>query len=165
MPGADSFAYGFGLNPDVHYLPPGLQEKYKEPFWYNVNFPAIAAAAVVVASTNIQNDSYFVATSLMATNWDNATQNTTNLQPNVTPMLVRITDTSSGKFKMDIATPLANLFGTASQPGILFQRGMVFRPGGQIQVEVTNQEATVQFVRFTFGGFKVYNVPDSLDAM
>jgi hypothetical protein len=156
---------GAPLLGNVAYMPPGFEGFYKEPFSYNVLFNPIAAAAVVIQQTQIQNDSYFVCTEQCATIWDSATQNTTNIQPNLASMLVRIADTSSGKYKMDQTTPLANLFGTAQQPFVWLYRASIYMPGGQIQVELTNQMAASQTVRLTFHGFKVYKVPDNMMQM
>lgn len=165
MPGADSFAKGFGLNPDVDYLPPGLAGCYKEPFTYTVTF-INTQSVLVTGSTNVQNDSYFVVTQHMCDIWDNATGNTTNIAPNVAPATVRLFNSSSGKSLMDAPVPLGALFGTGSQPFVLFQRAYVYRPGGQIQVELTPRFTAAQIVRFAFFGFKCYTkVPDDLSAM
>lgn len=156
---------GAAILGNVAYIPPGLEGYYKTPFFYNIIFNAIGAGAVQTGTANINNDSYFVCTQMTVDIWDSATGNTTNTQPNVAPMLVRILDTSSGKYMMDQATPLANVLGTAQQPGIWLYRGALFFPGGQIQLELTNGMAASQRVRFTFAGFKTYSVPDSLEKM
>lgn len=149
---------------NVMYIPPGLEGLYKEPFSYNIIFNNIGAGAVQTGTTNVQNDSYFVCTQQMATVWDQATGNTTNTQPNLAPMRVRIQDSSSGKYNMDQPTPLANQFGTAELPKVWLYRAKLYMPGGQIQVELTNNMASSQQVILTFEGFKVYKVPDSLSA-
>lgn len=141
---------------NVAFIPPGLENAYKEPFSYSVIFPNIASNQVLQQTTNIQNDSYFVCVEQTVDIWDQATGNTTNTLPQVAPMLVRILDTSSGKYSMDQATPIANLFGTAMSPFVYLYRAKLFLPGGQIQVELTNGMGTAQRVRFTFVGFKVY---------
>lgn len=165
MPGADHLAAGMGLNPDVDYLPPGLSGYYKEPFSYSVTFLNVQNV-LSQGQTQIQNDSYFVVTQHMCDIWDHATGNTTNIAPNVAPATVRLFNSSSGKTLMDNPIPLGALFGTGSQPFILFQRAYVYRPGGQIQVELTPRFTAAQDVRFTFFGFKVYTkVPDDLSAM
>jgi len=150
---------------NVAYIPPGLEGFYKEPFSYNIIFNAINAGAVLTGTANVQNDSFFVCTEQTVDIWDSATGNTTNTQPNVAPMLVRVTDSSSGKFAMDQPTPIANYFGTALQPKVWLYRAKLWMPGGQIQLELTNGMAAPQRVRFTFTGFKVYKVPDSLVSM
>lgn len=150
---------------NVAYIPPGLEGRYKEPFSYNIIFANIGNGAVQTGSTNVQNDSYFVATSQCVDIWDAATGNTTNTQPNVAPLLVRVTDSSSGKFSMDQPTPIANLFGTGISPFVWLYRAKLWMPGGQIQVELTNGMAAAQRVRFTFTGFKVYKVGDELVSM
>lgn len=150
---------------NVAYMPPGFEGFYKEPFSYNIIFNAIGAATTLTGNTNIQNDSYFVCTQQMADIWDSATGNTTNTQPNVAPMLVRILDSSSGKANMDQVTPLSSQFGTASQPKVWLYRAKLYLPGGQIQCELTNNMAASQRVRLVFEGFKVYRVPDSLNTM
>lgn len=141
---------------NVAFIPPGFEGVYKEPFCYSVIFPVITAGQILTATTNIQNDSYFVPVKQTVDVWDSATGNTTNTTPALAPMLVRILDTSSGKFSMDQPTPLANIFGTGSLPAVMLYRSKVYLPGGQISVELTNGMATSQRVRFTFEGFKVY---------
>lgn len=143
------------------FIPPGFAPYYKEPFTYNVNFPAGAVAANAVASnsTNVNNDSYFCWYSGLCTIFDN-TGIAGNVQPNLSPLLVNIKDTSSGKFLMDSPTPIGNIFGTGLQPVTFLYRAKVFNPGGQISVEVTNPTATVFSVRCQFTGFKIYKVMD-----
>jgi hypothetical protein len=51
------------------------------------------------------------------------------------------------------------------QPKVWLYRAKLWMPGGQIQLELTNGMAASQRVRFTFTGFKVYKVPDSLVSM
>lgn len=173
MPGSTSQMIDQGIAPapgsvllgNVAYIPPGFEAFYKEPFSYNVIFNSIAAGAILTGTTNVQNDSYFVCTAQMAQIWDAATGNTTNTLPQVSAMRVRILDSSSGKFQMDVPTPVGNIFGTSVQPHVLLYRSRVYMPGGQIQVELTNLMATTQQVVLTFEGFKVYRVPDSLSAM
>ena len=150
---------------NVAYIPPGLEDYYKDPFSYSVLFAAIGAGVTQTATAQIQNDSYFVVVKQTVDIWDSATGNTTNTQPNLAPMTVRIMDSSSGKFQMDQATPIANLFGTALQPAVYLYRARLYLPGGQISVELTNGMAASQRVRFTFDGFKVYKVPDQLPSM
>lgn len=154
---------GAALFSNVAYIPPGLEGLYKEPFTYNVLFNPIAAGAVVTGTTNIQNDSYFVATTALATIFDSATGRV-NTNPAIAPMYVRLADSSSGKYKMDQATPIAALFGTAEQPKVWLYRANIWMPGGQIQAELTNKMAADQIVYLSFDGFKVYNVPDQLTA-
>lgn len=165
MPGADTFALGFGLNPDVDYLPPGMKDLYKQPFYYTAVFTNVQST-LTTQTTNIQNDAYFVMTHLMCDIWDNATNNTTNIAPNVAPAKIRIIDASSGKQLMDAPVPLAALFGTGSQPYVLFQRAYVFRNGGQITLELTPRFTAAQNVNFTYGGFKVYEgLQDTIENM
>jgi hypothetical protein len=151
---------------EIRYIPPGLADQYKDPFTYNITFTAIGGGATQTGFAVINNDSYFVVTQQTATIWDSATQATTNTQPNVAPLLVRIADSSSGKFKMDQFTPVGGYFGTSIAPFQWLRRGSIFMPGGQIAAELTNQTAATSFtVRLQFHGFKIYNVPDRLAAM
>lgn len=150
---------------NVNFIPPGLEQNYKESFTYNAIFAAIGAGVTQTVTVQIQNDSYFVVVSQMAEIWDSATGNTTNTNPNVAPMTVRIQDSSSGKFLMDQPTPIANVFGTGQQPHVALYRSKLFLPGGQISVELTNGMAASQRVRLSFEGFKVYRQPDQLPVM
>jgi hypothetical protein len=152
---------GSALFSNVAYIPPGLEGAYKDPFTYNVIFTASTAASVQTAVANVQNDAYFVCVEQTASIFDSAT-GLVNTAPNVAPMLVRIQDTSSGKFKMDVPTPIGALFGTSIAPFVWLYRAPIYMPGGQIQVELTNNMAATQVVRFQFTGFKVYKVPDEL---
>jgi hypothetical protein len=150
---------------NVNFIPPGLEQYYKEPFVYNAIFAAIGAGATQTVQVQIQNDSFFVVVSQQAEIWDSATGNTTNTQPTLAPMTVRISDSSSGKFLMDQPTPIGNIFGTATQPHVALYRAKLFLPGGQISVELTNGMAASQRVRLSFEGFKVFRVPDQLPTM
>lgn len=166
---AAQISQGFSPGPgavlvgNVNFLPPGLEDSYKEPFSYSVIFANIGSGVTQTATANVQNDSYFVAVKRLIEIWDQATGNTTNTLPQVAPMLARILDTSSGKFSMDQPTPVANIFGTAMSPAVELYRAKIYMPGGQISVELTNGMAEAQRVRVTFEGFKVYpRIPDTL---
>lgn len=165
MPGADTFALGFGLNPDVDYIPPGMKDLYKQPFTYTITFLNIQNT-LTVGSANVQNDSYFVCTHMMCDIWDTATHNTTNIAPNVAPATIRLIDTSSGKQLMDGPVPLGALFGTGSQPYVMFQRAYVYRRGGTITIEITPRFTAANDVRFALGGFKVFpGLADTIEDM
>ena len=150
---------------NVNFIPPGLEQWYKQSFTYNVIFTNIGAGATQTQTTQIQNDSFFVIVAQMAEIWDQATGNTTNTSPALAPMTVRILDSSSGQFLMDQPTPLGNIFGTGLNPHVALYRSKLFLPGGQLSVELTNGMAAAQRVRLSFEGFKVYRVPDQLPTM
>lgn len=150
---------------NVNYIPPGLEQNYKDPFTYTVLFSNIPSGGTQTQFTQIQNDSYFVVTALEADIWDAATGNTTQIQPVNAPMTVRIADASSGKFQMDQPVALGSMFGTGVQPHVQLYRARLFLPGGQISVELTNRTGAAQLVRLSFEGFKVYKVPDELPTM
>lgn len=150
---------------NVNYIAPGLEGYYKEPFTYNIFFANAVLNVTQSGTANIQNDSFFVCTQQMVEIWDAATGNTTNLAPTAAAMLVNIKDSSSGKYQMDQAMPLANTFGTALQPKVWLYRSRIYMPGGQLTLELTNQMAAAQRVRFSFEGFKVYKVPDEMASM
>lgn len=156
-------AFLTGMNPA--YIPPGLDGLFRQPFVYNVVFTNATSGSVTTQTTNIQNDSLFVCVEQMATIFDHATGQTAT-SPDAAPMLVRIVDTSSGKFISDQATPIGAWFGTALRPFVWLTRAQVYRPGGQIQVELTDNMTAAQDVRLSFVGFKVYqNVPDDFSNM
>jgi len=160
----DQAAFATGMNPN--YISPGVDSQhgvvwFRQPFVYTITFLNILAAGVVTNTTNIQNDSYFVCTEQTAFIVDHATGNTTITDPAVAPMLVQIVDTSSGKFISDNPVALANWFGTGERPFVWLARAQVYRPGGQIQAQLTNNMATAQDVRLAFIGFKIYQgIPD-----
>lgn len=162
----EGYAPGAGatLVGNVAYIPPGFADFYKEPFTYSITI-TVGAGAAASGETSVQNDSYFVWTQGACTIWDSATQNTTNLQPAVAPILVRVFDSSSGKQLQDRPIPISAQFGTGLQPVVFLFRAKVFLPGGQIQAEVTNQTAASQTVRLCFTGFKIYKVADSAAPM
>lgn len=147
---------------NVAYIPPGLENFFKDPFSYTVTFNPITQNQTLTQTANIQNDSYFVCVSQTMDIWDSATGNTTNTAPNVAPMTCRILDSSSGKTQMDQPVPVGGLFGTGIQPYVWLYRARIYMPGGQLQLELTSRMAASQIVRATFTGFKVYKVPDQL---
>lgn len=152
-----------GMNPA--YIPPGFDGFYRQPFVYTVNFINIGAGGVVTGTANIQNDSYFVTVMQAADIKDNAT-GLVDTQPNVAPMLVNLFDSSSGKTLSDQAVPISAWFGNVLAPYVWLARAQVYRPGGQIQVTLTNNMGAAQNVRLSFIGFKVYtNVPDDFSKM
>ena len=144
------------------FIPPGFGPYYKEPFDYTVNFPLGAALAGVVSngSAQINNDSYFCWYQGSCTIFDN-TGLAGNVAPNVSPLLVNIKDTSSGKYMADGLAPIGSLFGTGIQPVNFLYRAKVFNPGGQITVELTNPGVAPLSVRLVFTGFKIYTVLDA----
>jgi hypothetical protein len=150
---------------NVNFIPPGLEGYYKDPFVYSVVFSNIGAGVTQTQFTQIQNDSYFVVVAQQADIWDAATGNTTNLNPAVAPMTVRISDSSSGKFQMDQPVAIGSIFGIGTQPHVMLYRARLFLPGGQISVELSNRSGAAQTVRLAFEGFKCYKVPDELPTM
>lgn len=152
---------GAAIIGNVAYVPPGLEPYFKRAFSYNILYNTIAGGATQPGSVQINNDSYFVIVQATADIWD-ATGNTTNLSPDVAPMTVVISDTSSGQNMMDQATPIGALFGTAKQPFVWQYRANLLNPGGQLNVILANRLATAQRVQLTFSGFKVYPQPDQL---
>jgi hypothetical protein len=159
---APSPAFAFSSN--VAFIPPGFEGLYKEPFSYTIVFNVITAGQTLTGTENVQNDSFFVVTAQMADIFDSAT-GLVNTQPQVAPMLVRIADSSSGKFQMSQPTPISALFGTGMNPAVSLYRARVFMPGGQIQAELTNNMGASQRVRLVFHGFKVYKMADNLAQM
>lgn len=153
---------GAAILGNVAYIPPGLEPFFKRAFSYNVLFNPINAGATLPGGFQVNNDSYFVIVQATADIWDAASGNTTNTQPDVAPMTVVITDTSSGQQMMDQATPIGALFGSAKQPFVWQYRSNLLNPGGQLTVQLANRMASNQRVTLTFSGFKVYPQPDQL---
>jgi len=148
-----------------NYISPGVSEKdgvawYRQPFVYDVEFLNIVNATTVVNTANVQNDSFFVCVAQMASIFDHAT-GLVNTDPAVAPMLVYLVDTSSGKYLSDKPVAIGNWFGTGERPFFWTARAQTYRPGGQIQAQLTNNMAAAQDVRLSFLGFKIYNgIPD-----
>ena len=133
--------------------------RFKQSFSYSVNFTPIAANTTTSLPVNIQPDSDFVVISRTIAIQDPAAAGTF-IQPNVAPFLVLITDTGAGVQLQDVAQPVANLFGTGQDPNVLLGVPVVFRRGGTIQVQLTNQDAAnARNVRMSFNGFKVFDIP------
>jgi hypothetical protein len=153
---------GAAIIGNVAYIPPGLEPYFKRAFTYNILYNPINAGQTLPGSVQINNDSYFVIVQATADIWDSATGNTTNTSPDVAPMTVIITDSSSGQQMMDQATPLGALFGTAKQPFVWQYRSNLLNPGGQLTVNLANRMGTNQRVTLSFSGFKIYPQPDQL---
>lgn len=149
---------------NVAYIPPGLEGFYKKAFTYNVTFLNILAGQTVTQSTQINNDSFFVATQQIAAIFDHAT-GLTNTAPAVAPMLCRIYDSSSGSYMTDQPTPISAQFGTGQQAFVWLYRSNLWFPGGQLTVDLTNNMAAAQDVRLAFVGFKVYQTPDVIQKL
>jgi hypothetical protein len=146
---------------NVAYIPPGFEDCFKVPFSYVVTFASIGATTQT-QTVNINNDSYFAATEQIATIWDAATQDTTHTLASAFPAFVNVLDTSSGRNLMNGPVPIAAYFGDdAGHPFVWLYRAQVFRPGGQITVQLNVLSAGPFTVTLTFTGFKLYTgVPD-----
>lgn len=133
--------------------------KFKQSFSYSVNFTPIAANTTTTGSINIQPDSDFVVIARTIAIQDTAAPGTF-IQPNVAPFLILVTDTGAGVQLQDQAQPVANLFGNGLEPFVLLGVPVIFRRGGTIQVQLTNQDAAnARNVRVSFVGFKVFDIP------
>lgn len=152
---------GVTLASNVAYIPPGLEDCFKQPFSYVVQFPSIGATTQSV-STQINNDSYFVCTEQTASIWDADSQATTQILPGAFAAFATAYDTSSGKTAMSAPVPFSSLFGTGTLPYVWLYRAMIYKPGGQITVTLQSLVATAQTVTCVFTGFKVFDYADEL---
>lgn len=140
-------------------LPAQFIRRKKEFFTYNLRFNTIAAGGTQVQTANVQNDSDFVWVQGAVTVTNAAF--TTFTAASSIPMLATLSDAASGMLMQDSATHISNLFGTVQLPFTLpFPK--VFRKGGQISLQLQNQDGANAFVvNVSFHGFKVYFIPES----
>lgn len=140
-------------NPFFGLLPREFRGRLKDTFTYNTQFNTIAGSTTATQSVSIQNDADFVWTQGSVVMTDSAGTTFTNVL-NV-PMLVKISDSASGRQLSDSQVHVSNMFGTAQNPFILsFPK--IFRAGGQLSVELQNLSATAYRVFFALHGFKVF---------
>jgi len=134
-------------------------EKYA--FSYNAVFWTTGAANNIaaggVATTNVQIDAgapFLIVTQSYDANTLGAARAPATLTvPNA---LVLLTDTGSSRQLMDVATPVANIFGTGQFPYIL-PVPKLMAANSQLQVQVTNVDVAAGFnLRLSFNGYKLY---------
>lgn len=136
------------------WLPPMFWPQIKNFYAYVTEFLPLSASTTATNVITIQSDSYFVI--LYATITETTTDNATLLPFN--PLLVNLTDSSSGAAFTSLPIHANNLFGDAQNPGI-FTVPYIMRPGASLSVQVQNLEAVNRNVRIAFVGFK--SVPGS----
>lgn len=155
---------GVPVNGDVRVgdfwglLPKQYIGRRKEFFTYNVQFNPLSKASTLTQTVSINDDSDFVFAQLAVT--VTHTDNTTFVDAKNLPILATISDASAGILMQNQATHLSNLAGIAQ---LTFRTSppKIFRSGGQISVQLQNQDGVNDLVvNMAFHGFKVYRVPE-----
>ena len=136
------------------WLPPMFWGQIRNYYAYVTEFLPLTASATATNVITIQSDSYFVI--MYATITETTSNNLTLLPFN--PLLVNLTDSSSGAAFFSLPIHSNNVFGDAQNAGI-FAIPYIMRPGSSISVQLTNLEAVDRNVRIAFHGFK--SVPSS----
>ncbi|MCS6948000.1 MAG: hypothetical protein NZM12_10330 [Steroidobacteraceae bacterium] len=135
----------------------------KFPFTYNAVFTASggsnAIAAGATAQTNVQIDAgapFLIVSQTYDANSANAARTASSIViPNATVM---ITDTGSNRPFMDVATPVASIFGTGQFPFILPEPKLM-QANSQLIVQVFNHDAAQGInLRLSFHGYKLYSI-------
>jgi hypothetical protein len=124
-------------------------------FTYGVSFAALAPAGTATGTFNIEADSDFLWSKAAFQADIAAAAFTASAQP-VPNVTVLITDTGAGRQLMNVAVPLATLFGTGQLPFIL-PRQRRFASRSTVNVSLTNYDAAVTYnVRLSFIGQKAF---------
>jgi hypothetical protein len=125
----------------------------KDFFTYEVDFSALLAGSSQTQSFTIQADADFLLSKLAySANIANAAyEDATRPIPNVS---VLIQDTGSGRNLMNLAVPLASIFGTGQLPFIL-PRQRIFLANATVNVTLNNFDAATAYnCRLSFIGEK-----------
>lgn len=128
-------------------------------FTYTANFLPLLANSSQPQTVNIDGDSAFFITKLMAveTSVDNLT-----VVP-VPPVLIELKSAGSGAYLSSGPVMLSNWFGTAQRPGI-FDQPYILSPNSAFVVQAQNLEATDRNLRIAFQGIKIFSyVPTDVD--
>lgn len=139
----------------------------KVPFIYELDFAttplgnggaSLAANATVTATVQIQQDSHFLCTQLVAlvTTTDNLTLVYGNGATGPAQKLIQIVDSGPNQPLSNVTMPLDNIGGTGQQPSPL---GLpkLFEKGGGIGVTLQNlNTTTAHTVRLSFWGIRIF---------
>jgi hypothetical protein len=139
----------------------------KEPYIYELDFsttplgnggPSIAANATVSATVQVQQDSHFLCTQIVAlvTTTDNLTLVYGNGATGPSQKLITVVDAGPNQPVSNVAIPLDNIAGSGQQPSWL---GLpkLFEKGGGIGVTLQNlNTTTAHTVRLSFWGIRIY---------
>jgi hypothetical protein len=126
---------------------------FKDLFIYEIDFPALAAAASATAQLAVQADSDFIWSKSAQMSDVAAAAQTVSTQ--VIPLAsVLITDSGAGRQLMNTAVPIFNIFGNGQIPFIL-PRPRIFRSQSVVTVQVTNYSAATTYnIKLSFIGEK-----------
>lgn len=130
-------------------LPRAFWPWIKNYYGYAAAFRPLVASLAASQNIAIQNDAFFIV--LAATCIATTTDDLTRL--GFAPSTVQINDGNSGANFFNQAIGTDEFFGDAAQPGLI-AFPYVVSPGGNIQVTLTNLEATNRNYRVTLHGFK-----------
>lgn len=141
----------------VNSLPPQLRRLAKDYFVYRAEYLPILASETDSFAISIQADSDFIIAYI--TGVVTETNNTTFLDPNQWPFLVRLFDSGQGRQLSDGDVHLGSLVGTAEEPSYLPYPHKL-RAGGTLTVNLQNLSAVDRNVRLFFHGFKLFAIPE-----
>jgi len=128
-----------------NFVPRGViqLEKYRDldPFTYTFNPTALGALGTGIAVTNIQADSDFIITKLVATSTGT--------------FRAQIADLSCGWLYSDNFIDNVNLFGTAQQPNVLLHPQLVLA-NSSIQVQLSDTSNAENTIQIAVEGIKAF---------
>lgn len=146
-----------GMSPDE------VVKRYTlDPFTYTMNFLPATASATTTAQFQVQNDSGFAICKTSQVITDTVNVAVANLQPygtagqTVTPFLITLSDSGSGRNLMDTGVHLDHIFGVGQRQGYQWTVPKVLDPNSTFTGQLQNLSATDRNVRLAFVGFKIF---------
>ena len=135
------------------YLPPRLMKRARDFFSYNVEILPLAAATTDQATFAVQNDSDFLAVSIVGTARDPAAPGTMFANPGIT---MQIEDSGSGRTLFNRVVDWAQFVGTAALPGFLPYPKVIGR-SSTVTFTFANLTAAQDYdIRVAVAGFKIF---------
>lgn len=133
-----------------------------DPFTFVINILPATASATTTGRFTVQNDSAFGFTKTTYIVTDTSDAAVANLQPfgsggttSLTPFLVTLTDSGSGRALSDLGVPIESWFGTGQRPYV-WPLAKVLDPNSTFEAAVQNLSGTDRRVRLAFHGYKIF---------
>lgn len=141
------------LNTYPWYLPNAAKGRQFVYFAYVAEWLPIAALSTAIRNIQIQADSAFVITSIVAI--ETATNDTTFLANR--PLLLNIKDTGSGRDYSSSPMAFDNWVGSAEHPyKITDDFPPIIAPNSTLQLQLQNLENVDRNVRYAIRGYKIF---------
>lgn len=135
-------------------IPPELQNRLRDVFFGEVDFPNIPAAGGASVSLPLQVDSDADILITGGAQWVTTLADLTTRLPEPA-LFVTLRRTSAGRDLSSAATPLRNVLGTAERPA-RWETSVLVKAGSTLAVTIRSNHGAALVASLTFWGIKLF---------